>query len=115
MMAMITETVLDWSVAGDRQAPHGLDEVLLMLEEARTSIPVEHRATAEIDFDPYFDCAGDSYPQVRVTYTRPETEGEAALRIENERVHWGDQLKASTERVAYCLAQIDAIQDGEAA
>lgn len=110
---MITETVLDWSVDGDRQAPHALDEVLLMLEEARTSIPVEHRATAEIDFDPYFDCAGDSYPQVRVTYTRPESADEAERRIEEERAHWGDQMKAATDRVAYCLAQIDALLDGE--
>jgi hypothetical protein len=113
-MATVTETVVTWSVASDMQAPHSLDEVLLLLNEARLSIPAEYRSVAEIDFDPYFDCAGDYYPQVSVTYERPETEEEAALRLENERAHWGDQMKAATDRVAFCLAQIDALRDGEA-
>lgn len=114
-MTTITETALNWSVAGDRQAPHGLDEVLLLLNEARLAIPAEYRSTAEIDFEPYFDCAGDSYPQIRITYERPETVEEAAARVASERAHWGDQLKAATDRVAYCLAQVDGLGGGSAA
>ncbi|MBY3333772.1 hypothetical protein HFN98_24590 [Rhizobium laguerreae] len=105
----ITETVLNWSVAGDRQAPHALDDVLLLLSEARLSIPEEYRADAEIDFDPYFDCAGESYPQVRITYDRPETTDEAASRQTHERKHWEQQLQQSRDRVAYCLTQIDGL------
>ena len=111
-MTTITETALNWSVAGDRQAPHGLVEVLLLLNEARLSIPAEYRSTAEIDFEPYFDCAGDSYPQNHITYERPETSEEASARVATERAHWGGQLKAATDRVAYCLAQVDGLRDG---
>lgn len=108
-MNTITETALNWSVAVDRQAPHGLDEVLLLLNEARLSIPAEYRQTAEIDFEPYFDCAGDSYPQIRITYERPETDEETAERIAGERGHWEGQLHQARSRVDYCLAQIAGI------
>ncbi|PWE52304.1 hypothetical protein DEM27_31690 [Metarhizobium album] len=113
-MTTITETALNWSVAGDRQAPHGLDEVLLLLNKARLSIPAEYRSTAEIDFEPYFDCAGDSYPQIRITYERPATEQEAATLVASERAHWGDQLNQARSRVDYCLAQIDGLGEGRA-
>lgn len=113
-MTTITETALNWSVAGDRQAPHALDEVLLLLNEARLSIPAEYRSTAEIDFEPYFDCAGDSYPQICITYERPETEAEAAARVASERAHWGYQLNQARARVDFCLGQIDRLGEGRA-
>lgn len=114
MMTTITETALNWSVAGDRQAPHGLDEVLLLLNEARLSIPAEYRSTAEIDFEPYFDCAGDSYPQIRITYERPETPEETETRAANERAHWDDQLNQARSRVDFCLGKIDGLGEGRA-
>lgn len=105
-MATITETALNWSVAGDMQAPHNLDDVLRLLTEARLSIPKEYRAGAEIDFDPYYDCAGETYAQVRITYERPETKEEAVERVRREREHWEEQMREATYRVAYCEAQL---------
>lgn len=61
----------------DGYVPHTVVELISALQDALSDIPPEYRATAEIDVsedpDPYDSCGYDS---LRITYSRPMTEGE---------------------------------------
>lgn len=109
-MTTITEKVKTYGYDGDADLPRLLVDAVQTFSEDLLSIPAEYRQTAEIDFEPGFEY-GESYACVRITYERPETVEEAAARVASERAHWGDQLKAATDRVAYCLAQVDGLRD----
>lgn len=107
-MITVTETAKIWGVQTELPE-HNLAKFLDELDNVYHNIPFEFRPSAEIDFDPYFDCAGDSYPQVRITYERPEAPEEVALRVGDDRKRWMDQLEEARERVTYCTAQLDAL------
>ncbi|MBZ9984891.1 hypothetical protein LB521_27545 [Mesorhizobium sp. BR-1-1-8] len=106
MESTVTETVKIWGVQTD-WPKHNLAKFLDELDHVYHGIPFEFRPTAEIDFEPYYDCAGDSYAQVRVTYERPENPEESAKRMGDERRNWMEQLEAARERVTYCTARLD--------
>lgn len=112
-MITVTEKVKTYGYDGDADLPRLLVGAIQTFSEDLLSIPKEYRESAEIDFEPGFEY-GESYACVRITYERPETAEEAATRTASERAHWGDQMKAATDRVAYCLAQIDGIGEGRA-
>jgi hypothetical protein len=107
-MSTVTEVAKIWGVATELPE-HSLGKFLDELDHVYYSIPSDCRASAEIDFDPYIDCAGDSYPQVRITYERPETPAEKAKRTGDERAHWMEQLENARERVDYCTKQLDSL------
>lgn len=100
-----TVTALEWNVR-DEQPPSNLSEFTNRLYGAALSIPAEYRESASIDLDPYYDCAGDQFPQVRVTYTRPMTATELAEYAREESEHWAEQLRNAEERVCYCREQL---------
>lgn len=102
----VTETVKVWGVRTEFPE-HKLGKFLDEVECVYYNIPTEHRASAEIDFEPYFDCAGESYPQVRITYERPESQEEANSRADEDRKRWMEQLEQARERVTYCEAQLN--------
>lgn len=101
---MVTETVLHWCT-GDEPAPYRFTEVIDALKAAMDRIPIDARADSVIDFEPFYE-HGEYYPQVRVTYERPETSAEEALRVIEEASHWRGQLDAAEKRAEYCRAQL---------
>lgn len=109
-MNTVTEKVKTYGYDGDADLPILLVDAVQALSEDLLSIPVEYRASAEIDFEPGFEF-GESYACVRITYERPETDEEEAERLAGERGHWEGQMKAAADRVAYCKAQIDGLRD----
>jgi hypothetical protein len=107
-MNTVTEKVKVWGVHDEFPEPN-LGKFLDELDHVYYSIPAELRASAIIDFDPYYDCAGDAYAQVRITYDRPATPEDIALWTADARKNWMDQLEEARERVAYCTAQLDTL------
>lgn len=110
-MTTITEKVKTYGYGGDADLPILLVDAVQAFGEDLLSIPAEYRESAEIDFEPCFEY-GESYACVRITYERPETDEEAAERLAGERGHWEGQLKAAADRMAYCQAQIDGLDEG---
>jgi len=105
---LVTENAKVYGVTTD--APeHNLARFLDEMDNVYHNIPFEYRPSAMIHFEPYHDCAGDVYEQVRVTYERPETPDETSGRLAGEYENWSKQLEQARKRVAYCIAQIDAL------
>lgn len=103
-----TETVMTWSVNAERQAPRLLSEVLDILSDVEGDIPIEFRASAEIDFEPLFE-HGESYTQVRVSYERPMTAAELEQHAADEAEHWSRQLLEAESRADHCRARLAEI------
>jgi hypothetical protein len=64
--------------------PRNLTEAIAILQEALMEIPSEYRASAEVDFSPYWE-HGETYDRVGITYSRMETHEEAEVRERTER------------------------------
>ena len=105
---VIDEVVLRWGIDAERQPPHSLNTAIYYLVEAQRAVPDAYRSSARIDFDPHHDCAGDTYAQVVVTYSRPMTDTEVEQYAAEDAAHWAEQLRQAEERVVYCRAQIAA-------
>lgn len=64
--------------------PHGLSEVIKILQETLMEIPTEYRSSAEVDYSPRWEF-GESYDRLRIMYERPETADEENARLDVER------------------------------
>lgn len=104
MTDKVTVTAKVWGVRSTMPETN-LGKFLDELDHVYYSIPAEFRSSAEIDFEPSCEY-GEYYNQVTVTYERDETPEETTKRLDDERKHWGSQLNAARDRVAYCEAQI---------
>jgi hypothetical protein len=61
-------------------------DVIAWLQSVLASVPVEYRDSVKISFDNDYEY-GESYEQVRIYYTRLETDEEASRRISDEHAH----------------------------
>ncbi|MBB4192822.1 hypothetical protein [Rhizobium aethiopicum] len=80
--------------------PHGLAEVIQILQETLMEIPPEFRSSAEVDYSPRYEY-GESYDRLRIIYERPETAEEQTARITAERatmMKWIEEQEALIRR-----------------
>lgn len=86
MKNIIRITVLDKERYDGDWPPEDAAGAIAWLSEKLESIPEAFRSTAKIEFDSVSSDEDSHYARIEITYSRPETDEEEAVRLANNRL-----------------------------